>query len=231
MLKPKEIALLFRFYERSQHYQGGGFFADSISEQMPGANPASLTVMLGRLRSLDYVERKGTGSENRNIYAITAQGEIFLESLFEEDSKALADAIEFLGSASKEQEPQAGEAAEVEPEWSPLVIERVEPEYIDALKALEDAAKSVESDNGYAATAPIERAEVVIRLRGAIELLKSAPALTASAIQVYIVWPMEKLASRFSPATVTGAALKFAWDTLSTWIKKRGGELLDGIFQ
>ncbi|WP_312219497.1 hypothetical protein [Brevundimonas sp.] len=234
MLKPTEIALLFKFYQRAQIYSGGGIYGDSLLEHIEFTDDVRAALLLGRLKKEGFVGHRGHGSANRSVYAVTDKGEAYIESLIETDDAALDAALNLIGSPSQSSPPQApeqGEIADEEPSWSPLPIDLG----TDDTKALiEEAEKTVTEllgDNGYAVSHPVERAEVVSRLQAGVGLIKNAPAITYSAIQVYFVWPLQKLANRFPMETAKGVLIKILWDGLTDWIKKRGGDLLDGIFK
>ena len=234
MLKANEVALLFKFYQRAQQYDGGGIYGDSLLEHIGFVDDLRAAILLGRLRKEGFVTQRGIGANNRAVYSVTAEGEAYIEGLIEGDDRSLDAALELIGSPSEKDHsppPEQGEVADDEPSWSPLPIELAASDTKQLLKAANDAISTLQSDNGYAATLPVERAEVLSRLKAGVELLKDAPAISYSAIQVYFIWPVQKIARKFTPETVTGVAVKLFWDTLSGWVKKRGGDILDGIFK
>ena len=115
-------------------------------------------------------------------------------------------------------------------DWEPLEFERPDEGALKAAASIDSLIETIKSDNGYAANEPAEREEVTSRLNQAADWLRNAEYITASSIQAYILWPFEKLATRFSAATAIGAASKFALGIITTWLKSRGLKALDGIF-
>jgi hypothetical protein len=118
-----------------------------------------------------------------------------------------------------------------EDDWAPLEIERPDQEAEKAATAIESLSEKIRSDNGYAATEPAEREEILRRLSDAADWLRKAEYLTASAVQVYVVWPFETLISRFPVKTAIGSATKVAGTIVMAWLKARGIKILDGLFQ
>ena len=114
-------------------------------------------------------------------------------------------------------------------DWEPLPIDLSNSADAELIAALEQAADSIESDNGYAANEPLERNDVVIRLRGGIQFLKTTPALTYSALQAYVLWPLERVTARFDANTALGGAASFAWSVVVSWLKARGIKALDDL--
>lgn len=226
-----EVALLLKFYQRAQHFSGGGIYGDSIADHINFADELRTSILLGRLKAAGFVEKRGVGDNSRTVFGVTAEGEKFIESLMEGQSGLLDNAIKLLsGSAPQEDNPAPGEVEDGDAAWSPIPIDREEPEFLEAESTLANATATIKADNGYAATVPVERAEVVTRLEAALSLMKSAPAITANAIKTQVVWPLKKAAARFNGETVVGATIKLAWDTFSKWVAKHGGEFLDGLF-
>lgn len=114
--------------------------------------------------------------------------------------------------------------------WEPLELDREEPELKQVIAQIEEVKNLVERDNGYAASEPAERYEVLAGLRSAVDVLRNAPLATATALRVYIAWPLERLLSRFNAETFIGGAAKLAKDIFVAWLKKRGAEQIDDWF-
>lgn len=115
-------------------------------------------------------------------------------------------------------------------DWEPLEFERPDENAIKSADSIDELITTVSSDNGYAANEPAEREEVILRLEQASEWLRKAEHLTASALQAYVLWPLETLAARFSALTAIGAATKFTVGIISAWLKSKGLKALDGLF-
>lgn len=227
----QEIALLIKFYQRAQHYTGGGIYGDSVIDHIDFADELRASLLLGRLKAAGFVEKRGSGEGNRSIFGITTDGEMFVDNMMDQQADIVDSAISLLsGEKISSPVPEIGEVAEETPAWSPLTIERQDPDFLKAEESLTEAATAIKSDNGYAATQPVEQAEVVTRLDAGLALMKRAPAITAEAIKTQIIWPLKKAASRFNGDTVVGAAIKLAWETFSKWAAKHGADFLDGLF-
>jgi hypothetical protein len=64
-------------------------------------------------------------------------------------------------------------AHELPDEWAPIPINPAEPAIQEAVRRLQEVTTAVEQDNGYAATYPQERDQVVQDLKGGLNKLKS----------------------------------------------------------
>jgi hypothetical protein len=114
--------------------------------------------------------------------------------------------------------------------WEPLEVRPADPKTTELAEAIDALAEQVRADNGYAASVPAERNEVVRRLGETSDWLRNAEYLTASAVQVYLVWPLETLAARFSAKTAIGKATQFATGVVAAWLKAHGVKVLDRLF-
>lgn len=153
-----------------------------------------------------------TGTYNLTLYGIS-----FVERLSSEDYEIL------VGSIGSSQQSRTVE-------WEPLPVERPDAELGEAVEKLTDLKGLVQQDNGYAVAAGLERDDVVSRLSAAIEYLDHCSVVSYSAVQVFILWPLERLLARFSPKTAVGIAAELAWETLKGWLKHRGIKGLDDLF-
>jgi len=106
--------------------------------------------------------------------------------------------------------------------WSPLKLERPDPELDELSDKLGELAELVRSDNGYAHDESGERDDIVARLKAAASYVRTASLFTSSAVAVYVTWPLERLIARFGSAAI-GAASKVALDLFTSWLKKRVG--------
>lgn len=114
--------------------------------------------------------------------------------------------------------------------WAPLPIDRPDPDLDDCVKQLEAVGELVREDNGYSASEPAERDEVLSRLEAGIRYLNQASLVTATAMQVYVVWPLTRLLSRFSAQTAVGTAAALAKEVFKAWLKERGIKMMDSWF-
>jgi hypothetical protein len=114
--------------------------------------------------------------------------------------------------------------------WEPLEIERPDSGLDALIDALQSLSEAVRGDNGYAETQPAERHEVASRLAAATSYLRDAPAFTVSALQAYVIWPVEKLLSRFPAKSAIAVAAGLTKDVLVSWLKSKGIKFLDGLF-
>ncbi len=117
-------------------------------------------------------------------------------------------------------------AFELEPSpdrsWSPLPLDRPDPELDRVVETFDQLAEQVRADNGYAAEHSGERDDVVTRLKAAGEYLRQATTITRSGVETYVVWPLRTLVVRFGPSAI-GAATKLAWGLFSAWLKQKLG--------
>ena len=101
--------------------------------------------------------------------------------------------------------------------WEPLPIDRATPEYEEAVKALDDAAEKIETDNGYATNVPEERDNVVWSLRqGIVAIREMAPSLAH--VRALIMVPLNS-AIKTLKESVPGVAAMIAREAIKEWIK------------
>ena len=117
-----------------------------------------------------------------------------------------------------------------DPSWAPLAIDRPDEKLDEAIRALSEVEALVRADNGYAASEPAERDEVVSRLEAGISYLKNASLVTATSVEVYLVWPFQKLLSRFPVDTAVGTVATLAVSVVREWLKGIGVKVLSAIF-
>jgi hypothetical protein len=115
-------------------------------------------------------------------------------------------------------------------QWSPLKIERPDEKLDRTVQSLSELEASVRAENGYAATEPAERDEVLSRIQAGINYLNSASLVTATSVEVYLVWPFQKLLARFPVDTVIGAAATLSASVVREWLKGLGVKVLSSIF-
>lgn len=95
-------------------------------------------------------------------------------------------------------------------EWYPLPIEREDPLFQEGLKAVEEALKIIEYDNGYAANEPEERNAILASAKGTVEALKDGNPSKES-VSATLITPFKYLAKKFGDGII-GAAAKTIWE-------------------
>jgi hypothetical protein len=137
----------------------------------------------------------GSGSDNNPIIRR-------LRSILNEDRrdwltnglKALNDQAWRLGIVEEdfEQEPPD--------EWEPIPVDRSEPTFQAAEKALEHAIDEIQGSNGYAASAPEERTYVVAQLSAFARLLKMEAQIQWMQVKTFALEPLSRVIERFRTA-------------------------------
>ena len=94
-------------------------------------------------------------------------------------------------------------------EWAPLKLDRESTEYEVAVRQLEDVIEQLRRDNGYAATYPEERGNVLWSLQSGLELLKEKLP-TKSQVRALILAPLRLLGRRFAETSL-GEIADLAW--------------------
>ena len=100
--------------------------------------------------------------------------------------------------------------------WEPLPIDRSRPEYEAVDEALDNAVQVVESDNGYAASEPEERDQIVWSLKQGLEAIRERLP-SRSQVKSLIVAPLKFLAEKFA-TTAIGEAAKAALPKIAAWL-------------
>ena len=118
-------------------------------------------------------------------------------------------------------------ATELPDEWAPIQINPDEPAIQEAVRQLQEAATAVEQDNGYSATYPQERDQVVQDLKGGLEKLQ------ASAVSVgwlrRTVNALKTASLRFANTT-KGEMIDGALTAVKDVIKHHIGSALEGLW-
>lgn len=112
-------------------------------------------------------------------------------------------------------------------EWEPIQINPSEPAVQEAVRLLGDAAAAVEQDNGYAATYPQERDQVVQDLKGGLEKLKS-DAISIGWLR-RTVNALKTAGLRFTN-TVKGQMIDGALAAVKDVMKHHIGSALEGLW-
>lgn len=107
-----------------------------------------------------------------------------------------------------------------ESEWEPLPIDRRSPEYVSAVSALEGAFEIISGDNGYAATQPEERSQIVWSLKEGFRAIKEHMPSRAQVIAL-VVQPLRYMSKKFAD-TAMGLAAKGAVAKIIEWLAGLG---------
>jgi hypothetical protein len=144
-----------------------------------------------------------------------------LQSLFPDDRAGfLRDALHAVNQAAWQisAKPEDFETGPPD-EWEPIPIDRQNPAFQEVQRTLEIAVREVESNNGYASSAPEERNYVVVQLTRLREALKTEAQVQWMVIKTFGIDPLAIVAKRFGKAAVGMAALA-ASQALQEWLKK-----------
>lgn len=101
-------------------------------------------------------------------------------------------------------------------QWEPLPIDRSTPTYEKMIVASEAAIREVEKNNGYAASAPEERAGVLSAMKGTLQAIKEGFP-SRSLIISGLLKPLKFLAEKFSTLSM-GEFAKRAIEALVNWL-------------
>jgi hypothetical protein len=118
-------------------------------------------------------------------------------------------------------------AKELPDEWAPIQINPSEPAVQEAVRQLHEAATAIEQDNGYAATYPQERDQVVQDLKGGLDKLKS-DAVSIGWLR-RTVNALKTASFRFAN-TVKGQMIDGALAAVKDVIKHHIGSALEGLW-
>jgi hypothetical protein len=122
--------------------------------------------------------------------------------------------------------PNAPEADE----WSPIPLDRDDPDQRVAVEALEQVAEDLRRDNGYAATNPEEKAYVQDKLLAVTKRLKDESQISWMYLSEFAFKPLGIIIKRFGGAAIGIAAIT-AKEALTSWLKTRGLNFLDDMFK
>jgi hypothetical protein len=123
---------------------------------------------------------------------------------FHEHGDAALDEIAGINSLFLTQQ----EALEHDP-WSPLPIDREDPQYLEAVANVEAALDVIRGDNGFAATYPDQREGIIATLEDGLACLKDRCPSRAQVFSL-LISPLQWLATNFSKAVIGEAAKKAA---------------------
>jgi hypothetical protein len=108
-----------------------------------------------------------------------------------------------------------------EADWSPIPIDRDQPETKAVIAAVEDAAEKLRSDNGYAATKPAERQYVMDGLSMFLKRMKESGTVSIPYIRQYAIDPLTK-AFKSLGRSATGLVVEVARAEIKAWLLKQG---------
>jgi hypothetical protein len=171
----------------------------------------------------DKFEQLGDAQYEWLSSALTAAVDSFkLEQL----NTSLADRS--LGSEPRQGEDSNSFASAVDDGWSPIPLERDDPKQASALRALERAIEEIRGGNGYAATAPEEKAFVQDKLLAVTKRLKEDSQISWMYLSEFAFKPLGIIIKRFGGAAV-GVAAVAAKEALVSWLKSKGISFLDDL--
>jgi len=226
--------VLLKFYHLAMHGGGSGFIPQSDFDQVRPFQVS--TYLVGRacdeLRGRGHLDANNISQGGNStltrlgseitFWQISDAGIRYVEKLFDlnpglEDATLTDDEGTIAGilTNAKLVEPASVAAMNDGDSWEPLIIERQEPAYAEALAKTETAVKAVRSDNGYAATQPGERNEVVKTLETGVEALKNEQP-SKGRLRALLGRPLRYLADKFAGGAI-GESAKQALEALIKW--------------
>jgi hypothetical protein len=180
----------------------------------------SKNILASSLEALRTDELLGPHSGFRNsesIYRITVRGIGQAESSVKSGKGPLFEGYNnldiFLAAHEQRQPSNLNPNNDV---WEPLPIERGNPTYERVLESIEAVVDRVEGDNGYAASAPEERQNILWSLRTGLDALKSKFP-TRTQVSELLVKPLTFLSHRFAENAV-GELAKRAINLILGWL-------------
>lgn len=123
-----------------------------------------------------------------------------------------------------------GDFLDPERDWSPIPLDRAEPELQSAISKVDNTIEQVRGDNGYAATHPEEHTHVLDGLRAASRRLKDGASISLHYLQTYALTPLALIVKRNGKAA-TGMAAEAALMAFREWLKQKGFDILAGLFK
>lgn len=232
MSRPKfriiKDAILYELYLIVAERGFEGHDLNQISENL--FDGKILSSYLGRacqdLISANLISEEYEEMSESHYYAITSKGIIHVEdkldiyasdiAIYARRGKAWLFQDPSLESETVSIETKSSKEIETDV-WEPLAIDRTTSEYKNAVEALDHAAEKIEADNGYAASQPEERNNVVWSLKQGITALKEmAPSLAQ--VRALIIAPLNS-AIKTLKESVPGVAAMVAREVIKEWIK------------
>jgi hypothetical protein len=166
--------------------------------------------------SRDYLRRVGT--KDAYQFSIAPEGIKFVEMEllrktspihhFEQNGENSLVRVAGLNSPFMTEE----ERRTLDDDWHPIEIDRDDPVYLDAEKALDEAITTIEQDNEFAANMPEERAGILQTMRDGLDWLKTKTP-TKQQLKTLLLSPLNWLIANFSK-TVTAEVAKKAAEKL-----------------
>jgi hypothetical protein len=112
--------------------------------------------------------------------------------------------------------------------WEPIPIERSDQVLAEAMERVQDAIKSIEQDNGYAANAPGERQYVLANLKAFQNTIAEQLEIYWLQIKTFALEPLGRVITRFGAAAV-GIAATAAKDAIIEWLKTAFSKAIDWL--
>jgi hypothetical protein len=137
-------------------------------------------------------------------------------------------AMEAVNKALEEHKIKAEDLTKPDAEWEPLPLDRQSPKLEKATKQLDETIAVVESDNGYAATLPEERAYVVENLKEASERLKTQNEISYAYLKRRVIDVLDILIRKYGKAAM-GVTAQAARAAIFDWLKELGEKALHWI--
>jgi hypothetical protein len=209
--------VLYKLYE--QYADGDSKVAFSVENvrDMFAANVSinllrsSINLLRARSTRIGLVTRHGN-TEKGYFYTINEDGIIAVEKALRQKNSLIAYFSQYGDSVLEE---VAGlntvfltpeEREEEEGQWSPLPIDRSSDDYLETVRGIETAIRTIEQDNGFAVNHPNEREGILDSLREGLRWLKEKSP-TKQMIFSTIVTPLKWIASTFGQ-TILGETAK-----------------------
>jgi hypothetical protein len=216
--------VLFKFYIVAMHSHSEGMIVRGMWNDVRPFSVSNVLVARAcdELISAGYLEEQ-LGFQGDKEISITPIGLRKIEAQFagryELIERYLADHAgvdgelnaEILDVLRSNQRPDVASES-----WQPLKIDRQAPEYRVALETTEKALDIIRSDNGYAATEPGERDEVVRSLEAGVQALKSESP-SRGRLHAILISPLKFVLEKFAGAAI-GEAAKQAFTALVHWL-------------
>jgi hypothetical protein len=106
-------------------------------------------------------------------------------------------------------------------EWSPIPLDRDDPNLMRAIEVLDEMVAQAEADNGYAATYPEERRYVIDSLKTGAAALKNERTTSASYLRRFVFDPLGRLLLRFGE-TALALSIQTLKEAFKEYLKQRG---------
>ena len=159
--------------------------------------------------------------DNIKRYYITSHGILKIEELLSTKESELKKYISrgdnwILDHEIDQEDGEDERSEEVVSEWFPLPLERQGEQYELAIECSENALEVIQGDNGYSASTPEERDQVVWSIQSGIRSIKEGFPNRPQVISL-LLNPLKFIANKFSGAAM-GETAKAAVRAISVWL-------------